>query len=82
MCLGEYGLPVAVLGAAVEVVDRVSLGHLRIGSNLPKVRFLNKNKVNRRAHRGGYGENGMNGNIIFMGILRKNHKIRRNRNGG
>ena len=75
-------MPVAMLGAAVEVVDWVSLGHLRIGPNSPKVRFLNKYKVNRRAHRGGYGENRVNGDVVFMGVLRKNHKIRRNRNRG
>ena len=39
--LGEDGLPVLVLGAAVEVVDRIALGHLRIGPNSSKVRFLN-----------------------------------------
>ena len=39
--LGEDGLPVLVFGAAVEVVDRIALGHLRIGPNSSKVRFLN-----------------------------------------
>ena len=39
--LGENGLPVLVLGAAVEVIDRIALGHLRIGPNSSEVRFLN-----------------------------------------
>ena len=49
--LGVDGLPVLVFRAAVDVVDGVSLGHLRIGPNSTEVWLLNKNKINRRVHR-------------------------------
>ena len=73
--LGVDGLPVLVFWAAVNVVDGVSLGHLRIGPNSTKIRLLNKNKINRRAHRGSNLKNGMSRNIVLVYILRKDHKI-------
>ena len=79
--LWEDRLPIFVFGAAVNVVDWISLGHLRVGPNLSEVGFLNQNKVNRRAHRRSYGKDGMNGDVVFMGVLGKNNEIRRNRDG-
>ena len=69
------GLPVLVFQAAVDVVDGVSLGHLRIGPNSTEVWLLNKNKINRRVHRGSYLKNGMSHNVVLVYILRKDHKI-------
>ena len=46
----EDGLPVFVLGAAKDVLDWVSLGHLGIGPNSPVVGFLNENKVSGRSN--------------------------------
>ena len=55
--LGEDGLPVWMLGAAVDVKDGGTLGHLRIGPNLPIIGFLDKNKISGRMHGGSYGKN-------------------------
>ena len=50
----EDGLPVFMFGATVDVKDRVSLSHLWVGSDFVEVRFLYKNKISRRFHRGCY----------------------------
>ena len=73
--LGVDGLPVLVFWATVDVVDGVSLGHLRVGSNSTEIRLLNKNEINRRAHRGSDLKDGMSHNVVLVYILRKDHKI-------
>ena len=69
------GLPVFVFRASVDVVDWVSLGHLRIGSNSAEVWFLNKNKINGRVYRGSDLKNRMGRDVVLVYILRKDNKI-------
>jgi len=51
---GENGLLVRVLWAAMDIKDGISLGHLGVNPDFPKERYLNKYKVSRGRHSGGY----------------------------
>ena len=67
--LREDGLPVRVFGAAIDVEDGGTLGHLRIGPNASVVRFLNKNKISWRTHGRGYRKDGMSRVVAFVCVL-------------
>ena len=67
--LWEDGLPVRVFGAAVDIEDGGTLGHLGISPNASVVGFLNENKVSWRTHSRGYRKDGMSHVVAFVCVL-------------
>ena len=62
-------MPVLVLWAAPDVVDRVALRHPGVGADLAIVRFLYEDEVSRGVHRRGYAKDCMGRGVRFVGIL-------------
>ena len=58
-----------MFGAAKDVLDWVSLGHLRVGPNSPVIGFLNENEVSGRTNGRSYRQYRMGRDVGFMGVL-------------